>query len=366
MSWVVEPKSSMVFGDGRSIGNIGGVRSLELPWPSTLSGMVRTLSGSDDSGRFDVNKIPEVKQIQIRGPWLYSLSEQQAYFVTPKDMVWNRDSTNAECFTRTRLQCVQIESMFQDVLIDEHFDNPDWLVGPVQALPEGKVTSGPMFWPESDLLAWLLTPVSTEVQSEQAGLWAFGHDERTHVAIDPSTRTAKDGDLFSTDGVVFTTNSRQDFGIAFTTDSTSLTRWQDKPCFLGGERRLAHLRHNDHQFAATEDLKNALCTQERWRVVLLTPSIFDDGAAPESLFGCAVLGHIVGRPLNISGWDYELRGPKPSRRMVPAGSVYWIDVGHLSVEEKSQMIEQHWMTSCASGAQDQRDGFGIIVFGVGE
>lgn len=362
MSWMVDAKSPLVFGDGRSIGNIGGVRSLELPWPSTLSGMVRTLAGTNENSGFDTTEIARVKQIAVQGPWLYSLTEQQAYFVMPKDMVWNRvDSGNQ--YTVTQLVCAQTNTKFPDGIVDTPMT---YMVFPSQELPEGKISGGPSFCSENQLTEWLLQPQNKTVSASSAGVWGLLHDERTHVAIEWESKTARDGDLFSTDGVLLQLSTHQEFAIGFTTDTRDLDRWKDKPCFLGGERRVSYLRHSDRAYSPSAELIEKLMQQNVWRVVFVTSGLFEEGACPDALCGQQILSYIVGRPQSISGWDYELKGPKPSRRMVPAGSVYWIDVSQLSTEEKQGLLTNYWMKSSATNEQYRLDGFGIIVFGVGQ
>ena len=365
MNWIVEPKSPLVFGDGRSIGNIGGVRSLELPWPSTLAGMVRTLAGSTPDTRFDTDQIDRVLNISVRGPWLYSQTTQKAYFPTPIDMVWNQDANGQESYTCTRLVSSKIDDVCPEAIFDEGMNSALHIVVPQKELPEGKNIHGPMFWSKEQMNQWLCSPKSMVFSRKEAGLWTLLHDQRTHVAIDGTTKTATDGSLFSTDGVVFSSSSKEEFSIAFSAQDDSLTQWQDKPCFLGGERRLAHLRAINHEITPSAELVQALIEAKSWRVILITPALFSEGAQPKEIWNQQVQTCVVGRPVALSGWDYVLSAPKPSRRMVPAGSVYWINVANRSADQKKKLLFDSWMTSCSTQEQDQKDGFGISLLGVG-
>ena len=375
MNWMIEAKAPLVFGDGRSIGNIGGVRSLSLPWSSTLAGMVRTLSGSDQEGKFDTSKenIARVKKITIKGPFLISKESNQYYLPAPKDIIWNRSTTSQngkevtlEQYETTRLICQNVSDFVNGGLVDDDFDKDQRLVVPNRELPTGKVSSGPLFWKENDFFIWLENPENKTNLPLDWGLSGLLHDERVHVAIDYALQKANDGDLFSTDGVVLQTETQEDLGIAFQCEEKDLQEWNNRSCFIGGERRLALLRTASKSISLPSSLKEKLIQQDSWRAVLLTNGIFVEGARPNTIFEQKVIASVVGRPLSISGWDYEIRGPKPSRRMVEAGSVFWIDVSDLTAEQKLKFLEKNWNTSCSSEEQDQRDGFGIVVFGVGK
>ncbi len=69
----------------------------------------------------------------------------------------------------------------------------------------------------------------------------------------------------------------------------------------------------------------------------------------------------------ISGWDYAAvnadgkRGaPKPTRRLVPAGSVYFLNLENANVEK---FIEEVWLKAVSDDEQSRKDGFGIALLG---
>jgi CRISPR-associated protein Cmr3 len=119
--------------------------------------------------------------------------------------------------------------------------------------------------------------------------------------------------------------------------------WDDgreMPMRLGGERRLAFVRRAPAE--VVKELKEALNASTPaaavHTVVLLTPAVLDrpdahrlhraDGSSvPFSVRALAVQG---GAAVHV-GWDYLQNAPKPSRRLLPAGSV-------LVLETSSQPI----------------------------
>jgi CRISPR-associated protein Cmr3 len=101
----------------------------------------------------------------------------------------------------------------------------------------------------------------------------------------------------------------------------------------------------------------------RLRLILVTPGIFEHGYRPSQLEGASLIAAAVGRPETISGWDHARRCPKICRRMAPAGSVYWIELDKGI--DPQEWINRHWMQSISDSPQDRRDGFGLVMIGVG-
>jgi CRISPR-associated protein Cmr3 len=86
-----------------------------------------------------------------------------------------------------------------------------------------------------------------------------------------------------------------------------------------------------------------------------------------------------GRHQIISGWDLKhtekrdgrtINGrPKPTRRLVPAGSVYFVSfsLNDAQLEPRQALaswLERVWLHNISDHAQDRRDGFGLAAVGV--
>jgi CRISPR-associated protein Cmr3 len=72
----------------------------------------------------------------------------------------------------------------------------------------------------------------------------------------------------------------------------------------------------------------------------------------------------VPRPETISGWDFAKRQPKRTRRVVRAGSVYWLDL-EGGPDDRVRWAEEVMMSNVSDAPQDRRDGFGLAAVGVG-
>ena len=145
---------------------------------------------------------------------------------------------------------------------------------------------------------------------------------------------------------------------------------------LGGERRLVHWQRNDaaELWTYPEAVKTALESATQIRMVLATPAIFDHGWRPDWLDAKTLTGkpiddgptlRLVGvsniRWKAVSGWSLAPpRGPKPIRRMVPAGSVYFFE---KCGGDGCTLATNGWLRPVSDAPQDRNDGFGLAVWG---
>ncbi len=362
--WQIEPRDTLVLRDGRPVEEGSGeMRSLSFPWPSTVTGLVRTRIGLDANGSFTM-KPSEAREIPVKGPFLLELPEAGPpawLFPAPRDCVFVRPASGG--LLRYRLGPKETPSGVDTDLV------MDTLICPLTDLPREKPVAGPAFWRWGELEKWLTAPAEQD-QVPELGAGALDKEVRVHVAIDPESQTAVEGLLYSTEEVRFVQRAGaaafppRRFAIGFHCPDERL---RAGAVCLGGERRISFLTLGPEAFpdVPSEITKG---NGRQFRVVLLTPAIFREGAIPKEMLGARVFAAATGRPQVISGWDWETgpdgkqKGSKATRRMVPAGSVYWVTIpdGGNAVE----WIQKVWFNPISTEEQDRRDGFGIAVVGV--
>ena len=112
------------------------------------------------------------------------------------------------------------------------------------------------------------------------------------------------------------------------------------------------------------------------RLVLVGPAAFDAGWRPASLdpVGGRFVGSFaglddivlhaacVGRPQHVSGWDVATGSPKATRRLAPAGSVFFITrrSGEPFTAADARAV---WLASVGEPA-DRPDRLGAVVPGI--
>lgn len=158
----------------------------------------------------------------------------------------------------------------------------------------------------------------------------FKRETRLGIALDPGSRTAEDGALYTTEVVSF----RNGAGFVVGLDGVADLLPDDGLLRLGGDGRGARYRRLN-AFAAPA----AAPVSKRFRLVLATPGLFSGGWLPERVtrqpdgsfrlhgdgFSARLASAAVARHDVVSGWDLASWQPKTAERVAPAGSVYWFD-----------------------------------------
>ncbi len=366
-TYFYEPRDPLALRDGRMAAEGSPMRTLQFPWPSSITGMVRTRLGQDSDGRFSLNKdeAKKLMSVPVLGPWLVEISRDdkmvQIYLPTPVDSLWHcLDTGQPSNLNRYQLTPMTVE---EGCLTD--LPKGLELVMPAVDLPAGKAASGPAFISWSAYSYWLMKPEKCAKWNSEHGLESLPVDTRTHVNIDENTGAAKEGNLFSTEGLTFVLHDERGsrrFALVFACDDTRLES-KLGTAHLGGERRLGYLKKGDDTMVPK--CVSIPSDARRLRMVLITPGVFNKGFIPsdEMLGGEGrMIAAAVGRPQGISGWDYAENRPKESKRMAPAGSVYWVELN--AGVDAQKFAQKWWMQSLCDDEQSRRDGFGICLVGV--
>lgn len=380
--FVIEARDSVLFRDARPFTANAAARSMEVPWPSTIAGLLRSRSALDADGKW-AGDPDKVKQLSVKGPWLAELNDEgtivEHYFPAPQDCVFFSIADDVSALHRRQLLLGDGDAdSVSDLPESDDADTPQ--LRPVELHQtseehDGKPTPGVRWWKASELAKWLKSPTHAEdLRKNDIGIQLPEAEERVHIGIDKGTRTVTDGALFMTrmQRFVLTSDDGRYRRFALvswadpehTNDTHSKGKPKAGPLFIGGERRtsFATAQGDASKPPVPLDIGGATTL----RVVLLSPAIFTSGWRPDKkqLGGGALAGAAVGRLQPVSGWDYQARGPKPTRYMAPAGSVYWVKF--KKAENAQAWAKEHHFKTISDDAQDRRDGFGLIAIGRGE
>jgi CRISPR-associated protein Cmr3 len=398
-TWIIEPHDSFIARDGRPFGLIAGVHaaSLPFPFPSTTTGGVRTREGLNADGIFDVSRIDDLKTLSVSGALLVEVDDAgrvtQWFLSAPADalLLDAADKNSDKAIVRRLLpQPAPSGSMSnmprgllpiyltkdKDESEGGHYDNNK---------PHGYA---PRFWKWAKFEEWLTKPADFQIESlYDFGMNGLPQDERSHVGIERHSQTNEQGSLFQTRGLEFTRQKQKNddgstklgtatrLGLAVSTAATNI---REGVASLGGERRLVSWR----AFQGAEDVLAMPCPQairksiietKACRVVLLTPAHFEQGWKPkwiseereglERRLTMELRAAAVNRYQVVSGWNFEVAGPKPTRRLVPAGAIFFLKLQGTDAEIEA-WANAVWMKCVSDGEQNRKDGFGLSVLGV--
>lgn len=200
----------------------------------------------------------------------------------------------------------------------------------------------------------------------------FIKEPRMGIVINSETGTVEEGKLFTTPFIRLNPKKGTGFWVSIKQDVASLL--DGSLLRLGGDGKLSAISAmqaaDENQFIG--QLKDKVHNTGKLKLVLLTPAIFENGWLPDGLDPASGEGSInglkvklsganTGRYQSVGGWDVAKNCPKPTRRAVPAGSVYWIDCEKGS--EVSLIDTLHGQSIC-SNENYQKQGLGIIHTGV--
>ncbi len=387
-TWLeILPRDPLVFRDGRPFSASPGakVRGFPFPMPQTLAGAVRGRIGEargyrPGEGRWNGLK----REVAVHGPLLFDRKNGEAFIPAPLDAVFMKKEEQGN----PRLFRLKPGTPPNGIL----WNMPEGLAPLMGDLPEGKPETMPSFWRWERYKQWLLESISSEeeIVPHELGISGLPREYRTHVKINPDTFTAEESMLFETEGLVFLYNpsekGEKELSAALELGLLARVEAEDLPLDaltsfhpLGGERRLAAWVWGNKEIAMPkppERLVQDIQRTKRARLILATPAHFDSDPAylppmePSHVFTLAglrvkLVAAAVGRPVTVSGWDLLQNVPKPSRRLVPAGSVYFIELqGDPGVEAIEKWVEALWLRPLPGQPQeDQNDGFGLALLG---
>lgn len=415
--WLIEPRDPLIFRDGKPFSAIPGARakSLPFPLPSTVAGGVRENAGTDKHGHFELDRIDELLQTHVVGPLLVELNTENAQLPTISN--WLLPAPSDALIFQDKSSLLTYRYCLQPLHLPDAAKTNDIgdlnVVGTVNKVSGKPPRNLPRYWNWIALKAWLHAPDDGEVDD----LAELGHggpiaESRMHLKINKDTQTAEEGNLFQTSGLEFNyvaaepkskesdKEAEQDpengqsqppspqtdgyslqnqgqfklsrlrtLALAVQTDA----KVRSGPGTLGGERRIIHWRKSAQptQFdisTCPSEIREQILKDKACRLMLLTPAIFEKGYLPTWVYSicdnvkATVIGAAVNRYQGVSGWDYEKHAPKPSRRLAPSGSVYFLK---LDGEDAAinEFIDTIWMRNISDNEQDRLDGFGLAILG---
>jgi CRISPR-associated protein Cmr3 len=389
---IITPRDPLIARDGRPFGIGSRARTLEFPLPSTISGAVRTRAGSNKDGIW--SKTPEdVRSWEIRGPLLMSTNTEQLFASAPFDALMLEES---------QLYALAPIDLPKGTLVDlEGFK----AVG-LSQIVKGKPKGMPRYWNWQHFMSWLEGATNQTITPNELGILGPEIEYRTHVKIKSDTQIAENGMLFSTSGLEFIHSQKkyeaaeikdletiQQLALYIETNAEELHE-HHQLWGLGGERRLSSWSTRKESLLpkVPPAILNAASKNHSCRVILLTPAYFINGWQPTYLLekrhllqhDIKLIAAASGHPQVISGWDYAHKEykrnklvyekpklvygqPKPTRRLTPAGSVYYLKFDPLESKAAiANWVTQTWFQNISDETDDfaaRKDGFGLAAIG---
>ena len=371
MKYRIRPIDPLISRDSRQFGAGSPMHSLNWLTNTVIAGAVRTVLWKESDNPDSRETIETLKKIPVRGN--FPILDERIYFPRPLDII------------KSSRDIYQIRP--GEFPKDSGANMP--IDGLMPSFPDAEEDFKPeklnAFWEKNMMIHWLMHGKNDFTLKNECTLSSPAQDERVHASIDTSTGTATDGKLFSTTGLDFIHKNGDDKEFKqnrfsqeeISIDIVDINDMNLPARFiapLGGERRLAEFlrREEDNNlWEYPEEFPKII--EGNLRLVLASPAMFNSGWLPDWIDAKTLTGIIPNTNVTaklisavterwqpISGWFYDRgnTGPKPMRRAVPSGSVYFFRIINGTLETKSI-----WLKSICTDEQNVNDGFGLVLAG---
>lgn len=347
----IEAADTLFFRDGKpfTMGEDTQAAGIEIPPPSVLHGAMRTafIANKLNEDSLLTPLIDSSNGISIKGFYLNHKTEYEidSYFPMPRDLVVPQKKTKNDVWKAVPLDRKDTpqyaSSKTEEILCfdsNRKIEEESFLLEQLEFQSYLNATSN-VFYPKliSDFFA-------TEPKI------GIGRSNSTNI---------------SDNGLLYRSVQKRPKKISFLIDIEGAINVESKKGYLqlGGEKKIAFWEEVE-PIAIDCPLIDSTC----FKIYLSTPAFFEDGWKPTDLLkkhGLKLLTASIGRPLQIGGWDVEVKKPKPMWQAVPAGSVYYVEA---SSKEKASELAQLIHGQSISENIDlkfnlKQQGFGIAYIG---
>lgn len=364
----IEPLDVLILRGNRLFGDPGSYGESRMPpWPSVFAGALRSRILADDGVDLEAFARSTVVHPELGTPEepgsfrlvaLY-LAKRQGDTVEicvplPADLSVAETTTGDRVLRRLRPQTLAAGLDHSGILP----------MAPV-LVEATRVKPATGYWlKESGWQRYLAGELPHEEDLEAVSqLWQM--DERIGVGLSAEQRAAESGKLFTTQAIAL----KAGVGFVVAVDGASVP---DAGLLrLGGDGRGAAVQALTRMLPEPDYA--AIAAAGRCRVVLTSPAIFmggwiPNGVDPDADFQLTLPG-IRGRLVSavnargeiVSGWDLARWQPKLAQRVVPTGSVYWLDELEASAEVLAKFARGGWWSDSCEDDARAAEGFNRLT-----
>jgi CRISPR-associated protein Cmr3 len=353
---------SLFVRDGKpfSMGEDTWASGIFPPPPSVFYGAIRTRYFSENPEEINsantTNDPTESLEISRIGFLLKKGASVERIYPAPYDMVTNEDISPYNPGHIMLLQYnenTQGTSSAMPLLEIQHADNIE-------------VQGGMGFFDEIDFDRYLNGEVPYQV-TPSSMLWTT--EPKIGIAKDRFTGSSQQGKLYRS-GMIRPEVAHENHGLSqfgFWLETKGLNKHiaPHGHLKLGGEGKMALYNTTEQQTLTIEAPKPA---GNRLKIYFASPAIFKDGYLPDTSQGIwlkhkiRVITVASGKPVLIGGFSMKKDkhfGPKPMRKALPAGSVFFIEIGGDVAAAIKDIHGQCISDEFSPNDQPSKQGFGL-------
>lgn len=352
----IDAIDTLFFKDGKpfSMGDETWADGIFPPPPSVIYGALRTAyfgEHPEDFSKVNTDEDP-TKSLCIKGINFYDGIAD--YFPLPLDLVKKKNDEDDKAYLMKMNKTVPLSSSsFSENVLSPEFNDE------VETVEAGMIaSSGLERYLKGIEENTIYSTLSTYIQSEP----------KVGIARDNFTHTSSEGKLYRVG--MRRLAQKKEFNkvsnnLSIIVDYEGIELPEKGFIKFGAEGKIASYKVvNGKKLNIDFDEVNS--TKENYfKLYLLTPALFKNGWEPDvmsnpllSELGLVLISGCIGKPQNFGGFDMQKKMPKPMRKAVPAGSVYYFKSEAKNFNEKVDKLNGNSISDFQA-----LEGFGIALVG---
>jgi len=358
----MKPIDLLFFRDGKpfTMGDDTWASGNIIPAPSVIYGALKAAYYSvypDEFEKISADNDPASENITVEG--IYFRFENSNFFPLPLDYVYEKNKSAIEKRKEKRDGEYQVKLLEEPV--KRNFSSADQFKlsisdEEVETLDNGLIT-------ELDLGVYLRNFSSAKEINAIKLDDLIVKEPKIGIGRENTTHTTAEGKLYRVGMIRF---KNLDLGVKTKENLQEILGLKTK---LGGEGKIVEITEDTKDFEIEEvDFSGEI---SKIKLYLSTPAVFENGWLPKWIdkrtfegeyngIKLKLFSAFIGKPQYIGGFDMAKRCPKPMKKVVPAGSVYYFEV----LEGNKEELINTFHGKSISEFDTNKQGFGITFLGV--
>lgn len=363
----IEPLDSLLFRDGRpfTAGTTHSAKSVFPPSPSVFAGFIRSKIFTDNWQGNENETWEKVKdkigeknndfgKLKIKAICLKKKESDgfNYYFPSPLDICYEKRNDEQR---QTYILCPdKLEISGISYKTNNPF-NSEVLPFAPKEINFIETKSG--FISKDNMEKYLRGENISKDDIKEIGYFV-GSEPRTGIKVG-SKYTVEEGYLYSVEFLRF-----KDSGFAVYMDNIDGINWNNEIYYMGGEKRQVKINTENAEISFnTESISEKIKNSKKFKILLLTPA-YSKQIEPKKIKELFENKNIEAKLLSaviktepFGGWDISNNCPKPTEKLISAGSVFYYE---LKEGEVNNLISMNF-----ESISDKYDalGFGRILIG---
>jgi CRISPR-associated protein Cmr3 len=350
----IDALDTLFFRDGKpfTMGEDTWANGVFPPSPSVIYGALRSAYFSnhiDELGK--ANEVDDpTKGLKIKG--LHFLIGNDIYFSLPLDCVKEKEDKDkpVKVSTLSMRKDKSLNNCPTTYILSNKNDKK------IEHVADGLVR-------KSMFEKYLILQLPEKFSIQKIGDYLIS-ESKIGIMRSAETHTSEEGKLYRTDMRRLSNKNNEKLSIIVDFEGMDLP---DRGLLkFGGEGKAVSYE----QFKAVDfSIANFNLNENKFKLYLSTPAIFEKGWLPKwidekTLTGTykglklKLLTASIGKPVHIGGFDIKEIQPKPMRKSVPAGSVYYFEIIEGNIQKAVEIFNQSAISEFY-----QEQGFGIVYVG---